>query len=144
MKKDKTTFKNLKENMQNKKPVYLECVECDKSNNPLRLKFSNLNIDENFDKKIVINLQSEEALNENLINEELLQSVKMINEKEAENEISEELKQLEKETTDVDFEALLNTKEENEEDDEEQVEENEEEELVDEEDYEHENLIVIK
>jgi hypothetical protein len=162
MKKEGNVFKYLKECRENKKPVYLELVECDKSLNPLRLKFSNLNIDNNFDKKIVINLQGEETLKQNLINEELLQSVKIINKKEAENEISEELKQLEKETNDVDFEALLNTKEnnnENEYDDNEnenednqnendeegeyeEFEEGEGEEMLDEEDYENENLIV--
>jgi len=130
IKKDAKILKELKEFMENKNSLILEIVELDTSVFPNIIKFSNLNIDNqnNFDKNLVINLLSEQDKINYENNSELFNNVKTIIEREQENELTDEMKELEKEAEEVDFEALIEKKGNEEEIYEEEQAENEQEE----------------
>jgi len=128
LKKDAKALKQVRESLENKKTIILELKELDASVFPNVVKFTNVNIEDqaSFDRSLVINLLSVQENEKYEINSELYNNVKMIVEKEQENELSNELKELEKNAEEVDFEALLERKGNNEENEEE--EENDEEE----------------
>ncbi len=153
MKKDANALKEIRDCLENKKTIILEVADLNTNVYPNIIKFSNINIEDQntFDRQLVINLISEEDKVKYENNSELYNSVKMILEKEQENELTDELKELEKEAEDVDFEALLDKKdreayenEENEENNE--NEENESEEIMryDNDEDEDENKLIVK
>ena len=109
LKKDGDSLKELKACLENKKNIILEIKKLDKNVHPPKIRFSNLSIDNqiSFDRNLVINLLSEEDKIKNEINEELFKNVRMIIEKEQQDDLSDELKELEKDSKDVDFEALI-------------------------------------
>lgn len=156
LRKDAKSLAELQEIFKNKKTLILEITKLDKNIHPAKIRFSNISIDSQagFDRNLVINQLSEDEKIKNEINEELWKNVKYILEKEQESELSEELKLLEKETNELDFEALIINKQQEHEDDannEIDVEENEadnsdNEQLSDYDsnnDDQHDNIIVI-
>lgn len=102
------SLNEFKTALNNKSPIVLQLVKLDKNIHPPKLRFSNLNIDsDSFDKNLVINALSKELEEKNRIHCELYENVKIINEKQKEDEIAQELRQIEKNVDKIDYESLI-------------------------------------
>jgi rRNA biogenesis protein RRP5 len=114
------TLNSLTKCYKNKQHVILQLVKVDTNIRPPKLRFSNENVDDqnSFDRKLVINALSKEENEKNFRNVELYENVKMINDKYQQDIMSIELRELEKNVKKVDFEEIIGEEDSEEEGDE--------------------------
>ena len=152
------TGKLLNKNIKNKnlkisEIIILQLIEMDKENK--KYSFSNINIDENFDKKIVINQLSEETIKKSEENMEIYKNIQnIISEATKEKEMQELIDMNingdnEEGPEEIDFEGLINRKginplNEEDEESEEKEDENEENENNEEEDLLEKDKNIIR
>jgi hypothetical protein len=120
--------KHIKHSLANKSNgdnIILQLIKFDRNISPAKLRFSNENIDDQdkLDKSLIVNTLSEEGLRKNQINVQLYENVQSINENYIKDENDDELKAIETNIDNIDYESLLKRDGVEEEGDEEEEEE---------------------